>query len=180
MRQDLLSRARQFAIVLALAGTGMAQAAPDMDVPAAIALPAGAKVVLQLSATGVQIYRCEAAAGDANAFAWKFKAPEATLADAQGHPAGRHYAGPTWESADGSRITATVAAKQAAPDGNSIPWLLLTAVVAQPGGALGHVAYVQRLHTQGGSAPATGCSADKANAEIRVPYTADYWFSSKD
>jgi hypothetical protein len=149
-------------------------------VPASIAVPGGYEVAVRFSASGVQIYRCQPSATDATALAWKFVAPEATLFDYEGHIAGHHYAGPTWEANDGSKILGTVVAKAPAPDGMSIPWLLLSASVVTPGRTLGHAAFVQRLHTVGGAAPATGCGSDTANTEIRVPYTADYYFHSLD
>ena len=38
------------------------------------------------------------------------------------------------------------------------------------------VAYVVRTRTEGGVAPATGCDASHADAEVRVPYSAVYLF----
>src|SRR5215470_5702893 len=70
------------------------------DVPAAIRPPAGQTVYLEALATGVQVYECSRK-GD-SAYEWVFKAPEAKLADRSGKPLGTHYAGPTWESTDGS------------------------------------------------------------------------------
>ncbi len=37
-------------------------------------------------------------------YEWVFKAPEASLMDDQGKIIGKHYAGPTWESSDGSKV----------------------------------------------------------------------------
>ncbi len=67
-------------------------------------IPANQTLALTLDARGVQIYECRAVAGDPAKYEWAFKAPEADLFDAQGRKVGRHYAGPTWELADGSKV----------------------------------------------------------------------------
>ncbi len=41
------------------------------------------------------------------------------------------------------------------------------------------VTNIQRVATQGGVAPGTGCDASNAGQEARVPYTADYYFYKK-
>jgi hypothetical protein len=151
---------------------------PLPTVPPALAVPAGNEVEVKFAASGVQIYRCLPSAQVATEFAWTFVAPEATLFDKAGKVAGRHYAGPTWEANDGSKIVGKVAAKAPSPDGTSIPWLLLTATVVQAGETFEHIGFVQRLRTSGGSAPASGCTSDAADTEVRVPYTADYYFYS--
>jgi len=145
-------------------------------VPPAIAVPGGYKVEAVLRASGVQIYRCQPTAQPATDYVWAFVAPEATLFNRDGTVAGHHYAGPTWEANDGSKAVGTLVAKAAAPDANSIPSLLLSAAVVQRGATFEKVAFVQRLHTHGGVAPATGCTNETANSETRVPYTADYYF----
>jgi hypothetical protein len=38
------------------------------------------------------------------------------------------------------------------------------------------VKFIQRVQTEGGAAPATGCDADHPGATARVPYTAVYHF----
>jgi len=38
------------------------------------------------------------------------------------------------------------------------------------------VTFVQRVKTGGGKAPASGCDAANAGREVRVPYTAEYFF----
>ena len=80
----------------------LADSAPMEADEAIVPPPVGASLVLEVHADGVQIYACEAK-GD-NSFAWTFKAPEATLVDRQGHPAGSHFAGPSWKSIDGSMV----------------------------------------------------------------------------
>ena len=144
-------------------------------VPPALAVPDSAIVLARYSASGVQIYHCAAAEQGAG-FAWTLVAPEASLHDEAGAVAGRHYAGPTWEASDGSAITGKVLARAPAPDAADIAWLLLSATPLHEGAALGRVAFVQRLNTHGGVAPSAGCSGATRDAEVRVAYTADYWF----
>jgi hypothetical protein len=44
-------------------------------------------------------------------------------------------------------------------------------------GLLGDVLHVQRLSTRGGLAPVTGCASPAdAGKEVRVPYSANYFF----
>jgi hypothetical protein len=177
---QLLGASAALSVLLALHGalargpSGSDDAAPN--VPAALAVPTAFEVAAAFSATGVQIYRCQASATVAGEFAWTFVAPEATLFDRSGKVAGHHYAGPTWEANDGSKVVGSVAARAPSPDGVSIAWLLLTATVVTPGETFEHVAYVQRLNTKGGAAPASGCAADSTNVEIRIPYSAEYYF----
>lgn len=149
----------------------------------AVAPPPGSPLLLELSADGVQIYSCEA---KNNAFDWTFVAPEAKLADKQGHPAGTHSAGPTWKATDGSTVVGEMVAKADAPaaaagQSPSIPWLLLRAKshTPTPGGqpgSLATVAYIRRANTKGGTAPTTGCDASHVSQQTRVPYTATYQF----
>jgi hypothetical protein len=105
-----------------------------------------------------------------------FKAPEAQLADAKGKPFGKHFAGPTWQSSDGSSVTATLVAKMDSPDARSIPWLLLNVSNHQGDGILARAKAIQRVNTKGGKPPASGCDADHLNQEVRSPYSADYNF----
>ncbi len=151
---------------------------PSPSVPAAIAVPAGYEVTMKFRASGVQIYRCQPSAQIATNFVWTFVAPDATLFDKDGKAVGRHYAGPTWEANDGSKVVGKEVARVVAPNGSSIPWLLLTATVVQAGETFKRIGFLQRLHTNGGSAPTPVCTGDTADVEVRVPYTADYYFYS--
>ena len=63
--------------------------------------------------------------GSAGVYEWIFRAPDATLTDWSGRALGKHYAGPTWEAADGSRVLGEVRARDPGPDPKAIPWLLL-------------------------------------------------------
>ncbi len=148
-------------------------------VPPTLAAPAGNELAFELSAEGVQVYKClEAGDGGmvAGAPAWSFDAPEATLFTRRGVYAGRHGAGPTWEGRDGSRVVATKVGS-ATSDRLAIPALLLRAT-SHPGGggSMADVTFVQRVATWGGNAPSDGCSADTVGAIARVPYHAVYCF----
>lgn len=145
-------------------------------VPEALRASPGESLALQTRATGVQIYTCSAAKDNPARYEWAFKAPEAELFDASGARIGKHYAGPTWELQDGSKVAGEVKAKDNGPDANAIPWLLLAAKSNSGNGTMARVTSVQRLDTAGGKAPADGCDVAHAGAEVRVPYTATYLF----
>jgi hypothetical protein len=143
-------------------------------VPDNLKVPANQVLSLEAQATGVQIYECKAGKTDPTRFEWVFKAPEADLFDNAGKKIGKHYAGPTWESNDGSRVIGEVRAQDPGPDANAIPWLLLYAKTSSENGALGRTAGIQRLNTVGGKAPAEACTQE--GKEARVPYKATYYF----
>ena len=107
-----------FAAFALFAGSAIAQ-----HIPAKLAPPQEGLLVGKYAAKGVQIYVCTVK-GVANE--WGFKAPEAELIDAQGRPFAKHYAGPTWEAPDGSKIVGKVLANEPAPKAGAIPWLLLS------------------------------------------------------
>ena len=160
----------------ALVGGGAARAQTTGDVPANLAVPSGQVLLLEASAKGVQIYGCQTAANNPSAFEWTLRGPEAVLMNARGEPIGRHYAGPTWEGNDGSKIVAAARESANSPDPQAIPWLLLEARSNDGAGVFSAVTYVQRLATVGGRAPATGCDQAHIGDEQRVDYTATYVF----
>jgi hypothetical protein len=162
------------AALLAAAGCASPRVRTD-DVPDPLRAPANQLLTLQAYAKGVQIYQCKPAKQDATQFEWVFVAPEANLFDQTGKKIAKHYAGPTWEGIDGSEVVGQVAARAESPDGHSIPWLLLTAKSTSGKGQFGSVTSIQRLHTVGGDAPPS-CKAKQADKQLRVSYTADYFF----
>ena len=135
-------------------------------------VPAGNRLAMSFHAEGVQIYACTASGAT---YAWVFQAPEAKLYDRHRHVVMTHYAGPTWEARDGSKV---VGAKRAGVtvDPTAIPWLLLEAVSHTGDGRVSEVTFIQRLDTTGGLAPATGCDATTVGALARMDYTATYSF----
>jgi len=146
------------------------------EIPSSLQAPAGEELFLEARAAGVQIYECGAKPGDTAAYAWNFRAPEASLADAAGRPIGKHYGGPTWEALDGSRVVGEVKARDAGPDASAIPWLLLSAKSSAGTGTFEGTRSVQRVSTAGGNAPAASCGAANAGEVARVPYSATYYF----
>ena len=148
----------------------------NTDAPDRLRPPSSEAPALMLSAKGVQIYECRSKTDQAGTYEWTFIAPEAELFDVRGSKAGRHYAGPHWESSDASKIVGTVKERADAPEAGAIPWLLLTAKSVGPEGALSKITSVQRVNTAGGVAPKSGCSSGTAGTQVRVDYTADYYF----
>ena len=158
-------------LTLALLRPAVAQALP---VPSSVG---NSVVLLRATASGVQIYTCKAKpSGDkaAPTYAWVFQAPEADLSGSDGSRIGRHYAGPTWEAADGSKVLGGLLASAAAP--GNIPWLLLAAKSTAGHGLFTKVTYVERVFTSGGAAPMSDADAAHVGTQVRVPYTATYIF----
>ena len=145
-------------------------------VPDAIKVSATEVLSLTANAKGVQIYECRPMKDDATRYEWAIKAPEADLFDQQGKKIGRHYGGPTWESSDGSKVVGELKSREPSTDANAIPWLLLAARQHEGNGALSRVSSIQRLETVGGKAPAGDADSSSAGQEMRVPYTAVYYF----
>lgn len=155
------------AVVLVLCPAVSAQ-----QVPQQLQAPAAERVLLEVHAKGDQIYSCKA---DGRQGIWTLKAPDAKLFDKDGMPFGKHFAGPSWEANDGSRVTGKAIAN-ASPDPDSIPWLLINIINHDGSGVLSTASNIQRLNTKGGKAPASGCDASHVGQEVRVPYSADYVF----
>ncbi|GLS43199.1 DUF3455 domain-containing protein [Methylobacterium brachythecii] len=155
-------------ITLSLAMLASASAA-GAQTAAPIGSP-GDVPVLTTTATGVQVYECKASS--AGALEWTFKEPRADLFVGK-EKVIRHFAGPSWEYSDGSRIVGKVAAKQNAPGSDDIPWLRLSVASRSGSGTLSDVTAVQRIDTHGG-VKSGGC--DQAGAVSEVPYTATYTF----
>jgi Protein of unknown function (DUF3455) len=143
-------------------------------VPDAIKVPAGQKVVLDVTGKGVQIYDCKLNAQ--NVLAWTFREPAAVLYGHRERPVGIHFRGPTFESFDGSSVLGALQASAPAPDPEkAIAWLLLRAVSTEGDGVLAGVDFVQRLETRGGVAPSGACDP-ATDATVAVPYRARYVF----
>jgi Protein of unknown function (DUF3455) len=155
-----------------VAGAAVAQTALP-ELPAALK-PGDLKPYLAVPAKGVQIYVCNKA--DSGAWAWAFKAPEAELSDAAGTRIGKHYGGPTWDGSDGGKVVGAVKANAPAPTANAIPWLLLDIKSREGSGRFTEATGILRVNTVGGQAPAASCDEARAGSELRVPYTATYYF----
>jgi Protein of unknown function (DUF3455) len=171
----MITKLLLIAALIGMVTPASAQGGARPDVPDRIKAPAGEEVVLQVHATGSQIYTCQT--GGDGKLAWTLKAPDAELRDQQGRIVGRHYAGPTWKANDGSEVTGKAAARVDSPDGDSIPWLLVSVTGHSGEGVLSRVTSIQRIHTKDGlPPPAAECNPAKQNVEVKSSYTADYYF----
>jgi hypothetical protein len=159
-----------------VAGCAGMQPVEKVAVPENLQPGPNESLALIAPARGVQIYECRASKDRPGAYDWVFIAPEADLFDGSGtKKIGHHYAGPRWESADGSKVVGTVREHADAPADGAIPWLLLSAKSEGPEGTLSKVTSVQRLSTVGGVAP-KGCFEAEAGTKLRIGYSADYYF----
>ncbi len=149
---------------------------PGPDLPSLgwfsrIRVPDGHQPVLRLAGRGVQVFRCELREG---AHVWAFRLPEADLVDELGTVVVRHGANFSFEHSDGSRLIGSVVASDAAPRGDALRWLLLSAR-AFGAGALAGISYVQRVNTSGGMPPPR-CDVRQLNQLLRVDFSADFVF----
>jgi hypothetical protein len=166
-------------------------------VPANIQAPAGSKAFFKGYAVGTQNYIC---LPSTTGVAWTLFGPQATLFDDDVKQVITHFLSPnpfdnagagtpraTWQhSRDTSTVWALLVPGASSTDPKfvapgAIPWLLLQTVGAQDGPTGGDkltpTAYIQRLNTSGGMAPATGCTLPTdIGKRVFVPYTADYFF----
>ncbi len=155
-----------------MAGTS-GTAAP---VAAAVKVPDGHTIALQTVGKGEILYECREKKDAAGQWEWTFIGPDAVLTDRSGNAVGKYYGPPaTWESNDGSKVTATQVAISPAGAG-SIPLQLVKANPASGPGAMQGVTYIQRLATQGGVAPTSACATATKGAKEKVKYQADYIF----
>ena len=168
-----LYRGTIFVALLAAVSMCLPFALAAQEVPSQLQPPSNEQLLLQVHAKGDQVYTCKS---DAEQFTWTLKAPDAQLFDKNGKTFGKHFAGPSWEANDGSRVTGKAVANSPSPEADSIPWLLIAVVSHEGSGVLSRVTSIQRLNTRGGKAPASGCNASHAGQELRVPYSADYRF----
>jgi hypothetical protein len=145
-------------------------------VPAVLNVQPSQSLTLVTHARGVQIYECSVDKNNPTSFAWIFKAPDAALFNARGTKIGKHYGGPTWEANDGSKVVGQVKASDKGQKTNAIEWLLLDATSNSGSGLFAQTTSIQRLRTAGGKAPPDGCDQTHLGSEVRVPYTAQYYF----
>jgi hypothetical protein len=175
-------------------------------VPFNLEVPTGNTLYLKGEAKGTQNYVCLPSAGSKTGFAFKLFTPQATLflpisftGNGFTQQIITHFFSPnpdpldngairaTWQSSlDTSAVWAATVPDGVSTDGQfvktgAVPWLLLEKKGTQRGSmggeGLSQTTFVQRLNTDGGVAPATGCSAPgDVGTTAFVPYTADYFF----
>ncbi|MBY0277365.1 DUF3455 domain-containing protein [Candidatus Binatia bacterium] len=190
---------RRALLGLMLTGAGAAPvwALTPPPVPTDLQVPAGFRLHLAGHAVGTQNYVCtlNPSGPSGPEIGWALYGPQATLVSADGQQVMTHFLSPnpeeagtprpTWlHSRDSSRVWAKPVATSTDPAyvaADAIPWLKLEtagrAAGPKRGRRLASTAYLQRLNTVGGKAPASGC-ADDADVGKRalVPYEADYFF----
>ncbi|HEY0875696.1 MAG TPA: DUF3455 domain-containing protein [Vicinamibacterales bacterium] len=189
----MMWRTTAFLLTLSVAVPGQAQErvrAPR--VPDNLEVPAGHKAFLITHASGTQNYVCMPSGGGVT---WAFHGPQATLFNEKDEQLLTHYLSPnpdqggalqaTWRhSRDTSTVWAVAIASYAEPDyvnPGAIPWLLLRVTGVEYGPAWGdkmaRTTFIQRVNTDGGRAPASGCSTTAdIGARAMVPYTTQYVF----
>jgi Protein of unknown function (DUF3455) len=167
------------ASVLAACGSAPKMMAKPYDqaaLPAAVQVPAGHAVALETVGVGSITYECRAKANMADQFEWVFVGPDAKLLDRAGKQVGTYFGPPaTWQALDGSKITGMQLAVSPAQPG-AIPLQLVKTNPAVGEGAMKGMAYIQRVATQGGVAPADVCGASMLAVKKVVTYQADYIF----
>lgn len=162
--------------LLAACAANMPSAGTSASIPDAVKVPDGHRVTMQTVGKGEILYECREKKDAAGQFEWTFVGPDAILRDRSSSAVGKYYGPPaTWESSDGSKVTATQVAVSPAGAGN-IPLQLVKANPATGTGMMQDVTYIQRLATQGGVAPMSQCSTATKGAKETVKYQADYIF----
>jgi hypothetical protein len=150
------------------------------NIPSSIRVPSNSRLLWHAYAKGVQIYVGTQDPNDSTHFIWTFKEPRADLyADSSCRQRiGKHYLdadkNPAWETGDGSKVSG-IKVQANAPDSMAIPWLLLQAKAGTGKGTLQPTVFIQRVHTDGGKAPAASSQQNKGQL-LEVPYTAEYLF----
>jgi hypothetical protein len=158
--------------ILALSFLAPALSDAKAEVPDSIAAP-GEILIATVHATGAQVYECQF--DHAGNLVWHFREPIATLV-ADGKTVGRHFAGPVWEMADGSAVSARVSGRAPGASADDIP-LLRLAATRLAGGKIAGVTTIQRLNTKGGVAEG---ACDSHGKLLSVPYSADYAFYTRN
>ena len=166
--------------VLALTACGsMSPKTPMFDqsgLPASIQVPAGNKVAMETVGVGEITYECRDKANAPGMTEWVFVGPNAVLNDRSGKQVGKYYGPPaTWESMDGSKLTAVQLAVAPSSPGN-LPLQLVKANPAMGSGMMTGVTHIQRVALKGGVAPSSMCSPANKGAKEIVKYQADYIF----
>lgn len=176
MKTQSLIAFTQISLLASVAGCAASGIGTMHAVPETLRTPANEMLSFETAATGVQIYQCNARKDEPARYEWIFQSPVADLFDKRGNKIGKHYAGPTWEANDGSKVVGVVKARNDSPDSGAIPWLLLSAKSTAGTGVFGQTKSIQRVRTVGGIPPTEACSEDHAGKVTQVAYEATYYF----
>jgi hypothetical protein len=172
---------KKISVSCLLLASGAAFAAVDnLSLPESVRVPAGQMVKLETHAIGEITYECREKSDAPGGHAWAFAGPVATLYDAQKKVFGKYYGGPTWEAADGSRVTGKQVAVAPSNAPKSIPLQLVKAEPAMGNGAMTGVTYIQRLNTKDGVAPSVACTVANKGTKQQVSYEASYVFYARN
>jgi Protein of unknown function (DUF3455) len=163
-----VSCAATLAACVALASPALSQT-PVATPPASFDV-AGRATLLTAHGVGAQIYECKPSPTGGNV--WTFREPVASLI-AEGLTIGRHYAGPTWDLAQGGSVRGKQAATVPGAMAADIPLLKLEVIEHHGDGPLNAATLVLRLNTKGG---VLSGACDRAGELRPVPYSADYLF----
>jgi len=205
--QSLLVAALALGYALSTGSYAAAQKIMPPTTPAAITPPTGNSAFLVGHAVGTQGYVClptstgaswtvigsrPEAILSASIFRRHFEITHFLSPDTNPNksaPTPLPFGSPTWRSSrDGSLVWAKALTPPVAsgsdascPNTGAIPCLLLQVIGSKTGPSgrkgISQTTFIQRLNTNGGSAPATGCSASTdVGKQALVPYTADYYF----
>lgn len=181
-------------MTIALAQAAQAQTVTPPPVPDNLQVPAPNRAVLLGRGVGTQNYECQPV-DSLGRVGWVLFTPQATLFSDSQEQLTTHFFSPNpaegnivrvaWQdSRDSSTVWARLVASSLDPNfvkEGAIPWLLLQVVGAQAGPTGGvtlpGTRFIQRLNTEGGAAPSTGCDVPKdIGAKAFIPYKADYFF----
>lgn len=182
------------ALIAAPAGVTQAQTVTPPAVPADIEVLAPNEAFLIGHAVGTQNYECQPTQ-ILGRVAWTLFTPQATLFSDAGEQLITHFFSPnpgegglivraTWQDSSDTSSVWAKATGSVTPDPTAVAWLRLEVVGARVGptggDALSHATFVQRVNTEGGIAPPTGCDRlNDVGQKAFVPYTADYVFYRK-
>lgn len=187
------------ALALALPHAAQAQSVTPPPVPTNIEVAPPDQAFLLGRGLGTQNYECQPV-GSLGRVDWVLFTPQATLFSDQDEQLITHFFSPNplendivrvaWQdSVDTSTVWGRVI--ESSVDRNfvkagAIPWLKIdvknTGAQAGPTGGdrLVKTTFIQRLNTDGGVAPATGCDRPTDIGKKRfVPYAADYFFYTR-
>ncbi len=170
---------RFFFALIAISMFSSAVRAETVPLPAELNVTADCKLLWEVEAKGVQIYK--SVTGIDGKFEWHFEGPLATLTK-EGKTVGWHFEGPTWASADRSmlkrRDEKIPVVSAPAPNAKAdIPWLRIAVAPEDISMGMGKdVQFVLRINTKGGVPPTD--PPVRAGIKVGVDYTATYQFYS--
>lgn len=161
---------RKISLCVAFVASSVAAHAEGLaNLPEAIAIK-DAAAVAAFQAAGAQIYVC--AKDSKGALEWTYREPIATLI-LDGKTVGRHFAGPTWEFADGTHVMGKVLAKSPGKTAQDVAWLKLAVAEPALSGPVAGATTILRIDTKGGALSGACAREGELHSE---PYAAAYVF----